>query len=285
MCGILLKLILSRHTDVSCQSGLTLWNQFITLNALTHAFRSLNWDLWISRGPLESSRSPSQIFILNKEPKFEYFESIHQYKMKSWLGSLGHTLAPSLESAVSGMKPLTEATYRETVLLGRKLGCRVSIKSTSSHTTLTRTCCLLSSLDLSAEQWQLSTIRSGQFLLHRLDCHSPTITHSKLSALMVDSDFETHAPFKLCPPSLCDKSGPFHIAFSRIKVQPVIELQPRSHAALITCCVSTSCKLSALLLLLINAGEKWNVSRVKHVIFAILCDYESFKLSPRLLHA
>ena len=63
----------------------------------------------------------------------------------------------------------------------------MSIRSTSSHTTLTRTCCLLSSLDLSAEQWQLSTIRSGQFLLLRLDSHSPTaITHSKLSALMVD---------------------------------------------------------------------------------------------------
>lgn len=95
-----------------------------------------------------------------------------------------NTLTPSLE----GVKQLMELTYRETVLLGRKLGCRVSIKSISSHTTLIRTCCLLSSLDLSAEQWQLSTIRSGQFLLLRLECHSPIITHSKLNAFMVDCD-------------------------------------------------------------------------------------------------
>lgn len=86
-----------------------------------------------------------------------------------------------------------DPTYSETVLLGKKLGCSVSIKSTSSHTTLTRTCCLLSSLDLSAEQWQLSTIRSGQFLWLTLDSHSPTRSHSQIGALMLDWDSPKHA--------------------------------------------------------------------------------------------
>lgn len=89
---------------------------------------------------------------------------------------------------ISDVKVLTAPTYSETVLLGKKLGCKVSIRSTSSHTTLIRTCCLLNSLDLSAEQWQLSMIRSGQFLLLRLDLHSRTITHNKVSALIVDWD-------------------------------------------------------------------------------------------------
>lgn len=112
-------------------------------------------------------------------------------------------------------------TYRDTVLLGKKLGCRVSIRSTSSHTTLTRTCCLLSSLDLSAEQWQLSTIRSGQFLLPRLEPHSPTITHSRLGALMADpAGFcPTRAPSRRCPPSLRDESGPFHAAARRLTAE------------------------------------------------------------------
>lgn len=71
-------------------------------------------------------------------------------------------------------------------MLGRKLGCRVSIRSTSSHTTLTRTgCCRLSSLGLSAEQWQLSTIRFGQFPLPRLVSHR-TRTQSKRRTLMVE---------------------------------------------------------------------------------------------------
>lgn len=61
----------------------------------------------------------------------------------------------------------------------------MSISSASSHTTLTRTCCLLSSLLLSAEQWQLSTVRSGQFLLLRLGSHRPSTTHSQPSALML----------------------------------------------------------------------------------------------------
>lgn len=102
----------------------------------------------------------------------------------------GENLCPVLRKTDvrSGMRLWVRPTYRETVVLGTKLGCRVSIKSTSSHTTLTRTCCLLSSLDLSAEQWQLSTIRSGQFLLLRPDPHSPTTTHSKLSALILDPD-------------------------------------------------------------------------------------------------
>lgn len=180
------------------------------------------------------------------------------------------------------MKP----TYRETVLLGKKLGCRVSIKSTSSHTTLTRTCCLLSSLDLSAEQWQLSTIRSGQFLLLRLDSHSPTITHSKLSALMVDwyycflflSSF-----FKLYPPSFCDKSGPFHIAFRYVQVQPVIELQSRSHTLLVTCCGLCSCKLAALLWRL-NLSGMWNIKAEERCTFAILSCNVSSKVFSVLRH-
>lgn len=80
-------------------------------------------------------------------------------------------------------------THRDTVLLGKKLGCSVSKRSTSSQPTLTpRTCCLLSSLVLSAEQWQLSTIRSGQLLLLRLDSHSPTMRNTNAGALILDWD-------------------------------------------------------------------------------------------------
>lgn len=110
---------------------------------------------------------------------------------------------------------MMEFTYRVTVLLGRKLGCSVSIRSTSSHTTLTWTCCLLSSLDLSAEQWQLSTIRSGQFLLLKLDCHSPTSRHNTRSAFMVTGIFFAPRSFQVissvsrCPPTrqspTCDR--------------------------------------------------------------------------------
>lgn len=46
MCGTPLKLIYP--------------GQFITLNALAHASRSPNWDLSISRGPLESSKDPEK---------------------------------------------------------------------------------------------------------------------------------------------------------------------------------------------------------------------------------
>lgn len=122
---------------------------------------------------------------------------------QDWMKMSGKETHLCVFKVLPSGKQLVKATYRETVLLGKKLGGRVSIKSTSSHTTFTRTRCLLSSLDLSAEQWQLSTIRSGQFLLLRLDSHSATITHSKLSALMVDWDcFKIHA-FKLSP-SFCD---------------------------------------------------------------------------------
>lgn len=76
-------------------------------------------------------------------------------------------------------------TYRETVVLGRKLGCRVSSKSASLHTTLTRTFCLLSSLDLSEVQWQLSIIRSGQFLLVDTLLHNPRSKHSNVRSSIV----------------------------------------------------------------------------------------------------
>lgn len=156
---------------------------------------------------------------------------------------------------ISDVKVLTAPTYSETVLLGKKLGCKVSIRSTSSHTTLIRTCCLLNSLDLSAEQWQLSMIRSGQFLLLRLDLHSRTITHNKVSALIVDWDNLKYkkkkgkkgkkpAIFKWCRPSFCDKQGPFHIHSRYNKVSSVPEPKSRSQTPLVTCCAVMSWILS-----------------------------------------
>lgn len=76
-------------------------------------------------------------------------------------------------------------TYRETVVLGRKLGCRVSSKSASLHTTLTRTFCLVNSLDLSEVQWQLSMIRSGQFLFVNTLFHNPRSTQSNVMSSIV----------------------------------------------------------------------------------------------------
>lgn len=157
---------------------------------------SPSWDLRISRGTFiefhslpRTNPSPSQ--YPNFKPKLTWnwllFQTNpNQMTLKvfffTWLSSKGHILPPFLV-----WKPWVKPTYRVTVLLGRKLGCRVSIKSTSSHATLILTCCLLSSLlDLSAEQWQLSTIRSGQFRLLTQDSHSRAITHRKISTLMVD---------------------------------------------------------------------------------------------------
>ena len=76
-------------------------------------------------------------------------------------------------------------THRATVWFGRKLGCNVSINSTSSHTTLMRTGSLLNCFDLSAGQWQLSMIRSGQLLLVKHDFQNATMTHSKLNSCML----------------------------------------------------------------------------------------------------
>lgn len=152
--------------------------------------------------------------------------------------------------------PEGRPTHRETVLLGTKLGCSVSIRSTSSHTTLTRTCCLLSSLERSAVQWQLSTIRSGQFLLLRLEPHSPATTHSKLSALML-ADGDSLLNTRSRPPSSWGSPGPSHIALP------------------LTCCPPDRCELSAPLVRL-NPGVKLklDLAAASRCISAILCSYE-----------
>lgn len=81
--------------------------------------------------------------------------------------------------------------------------------------------------------------------------------------------------FKLYPPSFCDKSGPFHIAFRYVQVQPVIELQSRSHTLLVTCCGLCSCKLAALLWRL-NLSGMWNIKAEERCTFAILsCNVSS----------
>lgn len=93
------------------------------------------------------------------------------------------------------------------------------MRSTSSHTTLTRTCCLLRSLDLSAKHWQLSTIRSGQFLLASVEPHGPTMAHSKVKILMMDCACSHAHPSSDVLPAC--SPGPNHFTWARFQVQPV----------------------------------------------------------------
>lgn len=170
-------------------------------------FKDLQGHIYRVSQPPQNKSIPQPISQLQTKINLELVIISNKSKsndLKRVFWKLGWVQKDSFSLSFLLWKPWMKPTYKVTVLLGRKLGCRVSIKSTSSHATLILTCCLLSSLlDLSAEQWQLSTIRSGQFRLLTQDSHSRAITHRKISALMVDwACFVLcfkHDPFKSHP--------------------------------------------------------------------------------------
>ena len=165
-----------------------------------------------------------------------------------------------------------------------------------------RTGSLLNCFDLSAGQWQLSMIRSGQLLLVKHDFQNATMTHSKLNSCMVvllslksnqrPKKNKKKVPFKLCLSSLYDNSKPLHWSllwncWRGCSPEAFSGAAAAAARVRVTCC-APCCREASKLHFSIEPNERWqerasrttsHLSSSPFVIFFI-SEFESFQVCP-----